>query len=162
MNAIFDFFSNISKEFALFMVSMVPVVELRLAIPMGAALGMEWWKVYAICVIGNMLPVPFIILFVKHIFVWLKKIKIFYKPISAIERKIFEKSEKIDKYSFFGLAVFVAIPLPGTGAWTGAGIAAILDVGFKKAMLSILLGVLCAGAVMTLGSYGIVKFFQIF
>ncbi|MDR1665195.1 MAG: small multi-drug export protein [Clostridiales bacterium] len=135
-------------------ISMLPVIELRGAIPVAAGFGINPAVAYIICVLGNMLPIPFILLFIKHIFALLKKVPLFGKLVDKLENNAFKKMEKVDKYSFWGLAIFVAIPLPGTGAWTGALIAALLDMKIKKSLPAIFLGVVIAGAAVTLITTG--------
>ena len=137
---------------------MVPLIELRGAIPVGAGMGLEFLPNYLVSVVGNMLPVPIILLFVKSVLNWMAKCRVqFFNKIAA---KLFEKAEKnrnkIEKYAFWGLALFVAIPLPATGAWTGTLVAAVFDMKFWKSMLSALIGVMIAGVVMSLVSYGVV------
>lgn len=136
------------KEFGIFLISMMPIVELRGAIPAGFALGINPVLLYFICVVGNMLPVPFILLFIRPIFTALKKTR-FLNFVKKIEDKAMDKSSKVQEKSMLGLCAFVAIPLPGTGAWTGAMIAALLNMRFKNALPSIFLGVLISGAVVT-------------
>ena len=148
-------FSWLSKEVTLFLVSMVPLVELRGSIPLGAALGLDWVSVFGLSIIGNLLPVPFIILFGQKIFEWLKKSRFFSKYAIAYENRLMKKAEGVMKYSAMGLCLFVAVPLPGTGAWSGAVIAILLNMRMKYALPSIALGVVIAGAIMTAGSYGI-------
>ena len=138
-----------------FFISMVPIIELRGAIPI--ATGMELSVKYAIpvAIIGNILPVPFIILFIKKIFAWMRN----FSPklnriVDKMEAKAEKNKEKVLKYAFWGLFLFVAIPLPGTGAWTGALVAAMLDMPLKKAFPSIALGVLGAGVIISFLSYG--------
>lgn len=160
--AISTFFLEIvGEELCLLFCSMLPIIELRGAIPMGAALGLPWWQTYLIAVVGNMLPVPVILLFVKSVLNWMAGCKVpFFNRIAG---KLFEKAEKnrdkIEKYAFWGLTLFVAIPLPATGAWTGTLVAALFDMKFWRSMLSTLVGVLIAGVVMTLISYGAVAVF---
>ena len=156
---IIDYFMGAGKEVALFIVSMIPIVELRGAIPIGAGLGMPWYWVFLISVIGNMLPVPFIIILGRKILEILKKIKPFEKLVEKYERKIMKNADKAMKYEFIGLCLLVAIPLPGTGAWTGAVVASFLGMRLKQAIPSILLGVLIAGVIVTLISYGVVAVF---
>lgn len=160
--AISTFFLEIvGEELCLLFCSMLPIIELRGAIPMGAALGLPWWQTYLIAVVGNMLPVPVILLFVKSVLNWMAGCKV--KFFNRIAGKLFEKAEKnrdkIEKYAFWGLTLFVAIPLPATGAWTGTLVAALFDMKFWRSMLSTLVGVLIAGVVMTLISYGAVAVF---
>ena len=141
---------------------MVPIVELRGAIPVGAALGLPFFYTYLACVFGNMLPVPFILLFIRKILAWMQvcRVKLFNKVSSWVVDKGARASAKISKFEFFGLLLFVAIPLPGTGAWTGSLVAALIRMDFKKAILAVLLGVLSAGVIMSLISYGVVAIFQ--
>ena len=137
---------------------MVPVLELRAAIPIGATLGLEWVANYLICVIGNMIPVPIILLFVRHVLEWMKKIPHLDKIALWVENKAQKNTPKVQKYASLGLLIFVALPLPGTGAWTGALVAAMLDMRMKYAIPSIFCGVLIAGLIMSLASYGLVSF----
>jgi uncharacterized membrane protein len=155
LQGIFNFFSFLGKEGALFIVSMIPLIELRGSILLGAAMKMNWLIVYIICVIGNLVPVPFIVLFGKKLIGWLKNTRLLSNTAHKFEARLMKKADKVTKYSFIGLCLFVAVPLPGTGAWTGAAIAALLDMKLKHAFLSIALGVLIAGAIMTIGSYGL-------
>ena len=141
-----------------FFLSMVPVLELRAAIPIGATLGLEWVANYLICVIGNMIPVPSILLFVRHVLEWMKKIPRLDKIALWVENKAQKNTPKVQKYASLGLLIFVALPLPGTGAWTGALVAAMLDMRMKYAIPSIFCGVLIAGLIMSLASYGLVSF----
>ena len=141
-----------------FFLSMVPVLELRAAIPIGATLGLEWVANYLICVIGNMIPVPIILLFVRHVLEWMKKIPHLDKIALWVENKAQKNTPKVQKYASLGLLIFVALPLPGTGAWTGALVAAMLDMRMKYAIPSIFCGVLIAGLIMSLASYGLVSF----
>ena len=141
-----------------FFLSMVPVLELRAAIPIGATLGLEWVANYLICVIGNMIPVPIILLFVRHVLEWMKKIPRLDKIALWVENKAQKNTPKVQKYASLGLLIVVALPLPGTGAWTGALVAAMLDMRMKYAIPSIFCGVLIAGLIMSLASYGLVSF----
>ena len=141
-----------------FFLSMVPVLELRAAIPVGATLGLEWVANYLICVIGNMIPVPIILLFVRHVLEWMKKIPHLDKIALWVENKAQKNTPKVQKYASLGLLIFVALPLPGTGAWTGALVAAMLDMRMKYAIPLIFCGVLIAGLIMSLASYGLVSF----
>ena len=136
---------------------MVPVVELRGAIPYGFANGVNPVLCFILSVIGNLLPVPFVILFIRKIFEWAKKKDNFLKkPVLWLEAKAERKKGNVLKYEFWGLMVLVAIPLPGTGAWTGALVAAMLDMQLKRALPSIVLGVIAAGIVVTLATVGVI------
>ncbi len=125
---------------------------------MGAVFGMPWWQSYILSVIGNMLPVPIILLFVKAVITWMgkSKVKFFNRVADFLNKRVEKRRGQIEKYSFWGVCLFVAVPLPVTGAWTGSLVAAMIDMKFWKALLSCLLGVMIAGVVMTLISYGVV------
>ena len=138
-----------------FLISMVPVIELRGAIPVATGAGLSPWIAIPVAIIGNLLPIPFIILFIKKILAWMRKTSPkLNKIVDKMEAKAEKNKEKVLRYAFWGLAIFVAIPLPGTGAWTGALVAAMLDMPLKKAFPSILIGVLGAGAIISFVSYG--------
>jgi len=143
---------HIPREVIVFLVSMLPIVELRGGIPIASFLGMPWYMAMPICIAGNILPVPFIILFVRRVFDFLRRFKPFRRMIEWLERKAHTKGSSIREKRLMGmlvaLFVFVAIPLPGTGAWTGAMIAATLDLRMRYALPAILLGVVCAGLIM--------------
>ncbi|MBE5781593.1 MAG: small multidrug export protein [Clostridiales bacterium] len=155
---ILEFFSFLGQEAALFIVSMLPIVELRGAVPLGAALGIPWETTLTLALLGNLLPVPLLILFGRKILKWLQSTKRFGPFFRKYEEKLVHKAQSALKTSVMGLCLFVAIPLPGTGAWSGALIAALLDIRMKYALPAIVLGVLIAGVLMTLGSYGFVSF----
>ncbi len=150
------FLETVGEELCVFFCSMIPIIELRGAIPMGAVLGLPWWLTYLLSVAGNILPVPIILLFVKSVLTWMGKckVKFFNKIAEFLNKKVEKRREKIEKYSFWGVCLFVAIPLPATGAWTGSLVAAMIDMKFWKALLSCLIGVMIAGVVMTIISYG--------
>lgn len=151
----------IPNELKLFIVSIIPIVELRGAIPLGAALlDMGIWETFIISVIGNILPVPFLILLTRPIFSWLKKTKLFCGLVAKLEKRVEKKADKVMKNAAFGLFLFVAIPLPGTGAWTGSMIASLFNMRFKYALPSICLGVVVAGIIMTVASFGITSLFN--
>lgn len=140
------------KEVAVLIISMIPLIELRGAVPVGVFLGMEKWKVILIAVIGNMLPVPIIYLFARKVLVWGSDKPVigrfFTFCLKKGERGGQKLLEKAKGGTFVALLLFVGIPLPGTGAWTGTLAASILDLDFKKSMVAVLLGVLLAGAIM--------------
>ena len=149
---------KISDIIYVFLCSMVPIIELRGAIPLGATLELPFYLNYIICVIGNMIPVPFILLFIRHILNWMKRLPKLDKIAIWVENKAEKNKAKVLKYATFGLFFFVALPLPGTGAWTGSLVAAMLDMRLKKAIPAIFLGVMTAGVIMTLASYGVFEF----
>lgn len=137
-----------------FLISMVPVLELRGAIPFGVAGGLTPLAALTIAVAGNLVPVPFLILFTRRVFQWLKKRRRVRRLIEKLEHRASHKSEVVRKYAWLGLFILVAIPLPGTGAWTGALVAAMLNMRLKYAFPAISLGVVAAGLIMTLISFG--------
>lgn len=149
--AIEAYLAGINHELAVFLISMVPIVELRGAIPFGVALGVKWHIAYILAVVGNILPVPFIILFFRPIINWLEKTKMFGKLASKLKNRTHTKmGGGFEKYKLWALYAFVAIPLPGTGAWTGAAIAALLKLRIKHALPVICAGVASAGIIMML------------
>lgn len=152
----------LKKLIYIFAISMVPVIELRAAIPVGAGMGLEMWQCFLAAVLGNLLPVPFLVLFGGKVLHWLAGFEKFGKPFRKILEIGEKKVSKMNKTLFWGLLTFVAIPLPGTGAWTGSLIAITLGLSLKKAFPPIALGVVGAGLIMMLGSYGIVGLFNIF
>lgn len=143
-----------------FLVSMVPIIELRGALPMATGAGLDWRIAIVVAIIGNLVPVPFIIMFIRKIFDWMRKQNNFFgKVVEKLENKAFSKRDTIDKYGPWGLWLFVAIPLPGTGAWTGALIAALLDIPLKKSFPAIATGVITAGIIVAFVSYGAAALF---
>ena len=146
------------KIIGITLISMIPIIELRGSIPMGFVVGLPWYASLICSIMGNILPVPVILLFVVKVFEFMKKHNILTKFVNKMEQKAMNRSEKVSKGEFWGLMLFVAIPLPGTGAWTGALIAALLKMNRRDAFLSILLGVTVAGTLITLGTYGILGF----
>lgn len=148
------------KVLTTFFVSMVPVIELRGAIPIGVGLGLGHFEAMIISILGNILPVPFIVLFIRNIFAWIRRnLPKLDSMVTKIEEKAHMKSEQVIKWQALGLCIFVAIPLPGTGAWTGALIAALLDIRLRKALPSIALGVVIAGLLITGLTYGFTAIF---
>ena len=144
--------TTLTGEFCLTtLVSMIPVVELRGGIPFGVAAGLPVWAAYIAAIIGNMLPVPFILVYIRRIFQWMRRrIPRLNGVVDRLERKAHLKGEKVTRYQYLGLWLFVAIPLPGTGAWTGALAAAFLEMRLRKALPAVILGVLTAGCIMLL------------
>lgn len=145
----------VSKEIVVFIISMIPILELRGGLIVSKLIQVPITTAVPLCIIGNIIPIPFILLFIKQIFKWMKKIRIFRGIIEKLENRAMSKSDNIRKYEFWGLVLFVGIPLPGTGAWTGSLIAALLDVDFKKAILAELLGIAIATVIMSILSYGL-------
>lgn len=135
------------------LVSMVPVIELRGGVPFGTALGLSPAQALVSAIVGNMIPIPFIIVYIRRIFLWMRRKSVRLNDlVDKLERKAHLKGQKVTKYKYIGLWIFVAIPLPGTGAWTGALVAAILDMPLRKALPSIFLGVITAGIIMTVAT----------
>lgn len=138
-----------------FLVAMVPVVELRGAIPFGVVRGLNLWTAIIASVLGNLVPVPFIILFIRRIFAWMRA----HMPkldglVTRMEKKAEKNRAAVEKYAFWGLAILVAIPLPGTGAWTGALVAAMMEMRLKRAFPAIVIGVAIAGVIVSVVTYG--------
>ena len=151
--------TTLGKLIATFFISMVPVIELRGGLPYGIT-GLDYPLALTAAVIGNMVPVPFIIVYIRHIFTWLRKrSKWWDEKITRLEKKAHLKGRVVRKYSTIGLCILVAIPLPGTGAWTGALVAAVLDMRLKKAIPAIFLGVCIAAAIMTMVTFGLIHIF---
>ncbi len=141
-------------------VAMVPIIELRGAIPIGMANGLPFWPAFIAGVVGNLIPVPFLILFVRKVFAFLKKkSKRLSDFVEKLEKRAESKSELIHRYELIGLTILVAIPLPGTGAWTGALVAAMMDLRMKSAFPAIALGVVIAGVIVSIISYGAATLF---
>ncbi len=148
---VFQFLTNDTTGKCLFtmLVSMIPIIELRGGLPFGVALGLPYYLAFPAAVIGNLIPAPFIIVYIRRIFELMRR----YLPklngiVDKLERKAHLKGKKMQKYQYLGLWLFVAIPLPGTGAWTGSLAAAFLGMRLKKAMPAVFLGVLTAGCIM--------------
>lgn len=155
--AIKTFFLDIvGEELCVLFCSLLPIIELRGAIPIGFAFGLPLWQTYLFSVIGNMLPVPFILLFIKKIIEWMSgsKVRFFNKIANFLLSKADKNREKIERYSFWGVCIFVAIPLPVTGAWTGSLVAAVIGMKFWKAFFSTLFGVMIAGVIVSAIVYG--------
>ena len=146
--------SILVKYLIVFLVSMVPLIELRGAVPIGTGMGLPWHWTLIVSIVGNCLPIPFILLFVKAVLKWMRgcSIQLFNKVSNWLYAKADKNRPKIEKYAAWGLFVFVAIPLPGTGAWTGALVASVFDMKKMPASLSIFGGVVTAGLIMTFGS----------
>jgi uncharacterized membrane protein len=170
-----EFFASLPGELYVFLISVLPLIELRGAVPVGAALGLPWYINAPLAVIGNILPIPFILLFVTKVFDWMAKFKLFRPMIEWLRKKANKHSSKVlgdetdepigEKRGmsvgvFVGLLLFVALPVPGTGAWSGALVAALFDLPKKKSFLAIFLGVLICAVIMTLASYGVLGFLK--
>ena len=137
-----------------FCIAMVPVLELRGAIPIGTAYGLDLWTAIFVSILGNLVPVPFIIIFIKKIFAWMRRrMPRLDGLVTGLEKRAADKSETVEKYAFWGLFILVAIPLPGTGAWTGSLVAAMMDMPMRKAFPAIALGVVGAGIIVAFVTY---------
>ncbi len=141
------------KELVVFIISMIPILELRGGLIAAALLHIPYLEAVPICIIGNIIPIPFILLFINKIFAWMKTTKHLGKIALKIESKSLAKADTIRKYEFIGLLLFVGIPLPGTGAWTGSLLACLLEVKMKKAVPAIFLGLITATAIMSFVTY---------
>ena len=149
------FLETVGRELCVFFCSMLPIIECRGAVPLGWGLGMPWWQTAFFSIAGNLLPVPFILLFIRAILKGMRESRVkFFSSIAAwLDRKIEKHKGTIEKYSYWGVVLFVAIPLPGTGAWTGTLIAAVLGLDAKKSFFAAALGVLGATTIMMVLSY---------
>ncbi len=143
------------EELIIFIISLLPILELRGGMIAAKLLGVKLVKAFIICYIGNIIPIPFILLFIRRIFAAMRKTKRLGKIADKIEEKSLKKKDKVLKYKQWGLLLFVAIPLPGTGGWTGALLAALLDIRLKTSLPLIALGVLIADVIMMALSYGL-------
>ncbi|MDO4648037.1 MAG: small multi-drug export protein [Eubacteriales bacterium] len=161
MEALVQWFSNglgqvISPEGVIFIISMIPILELRGGLLAASLLKVSAAKAIPLCIMGNIIPIPFILLFIRQIFKWMKKIPLFRGFVEHLENRAMKKSDNIKRYEFLGLLLFVGIPLPGTGAWTGSLIASLLEVDIKKSSIAILCGLVLATIIMYIVSYGVV------
>lgn len=143
------------------LMAMVPVIELRGAIPFGVAAGITVKQALTCAIIGNLIPIPFILLFLRKVFLWMRKISPgFENLVEKLESRAKSKKGIVDKYEIIGLILLVAIPLPGTGAWTGALVATVLDIRMRRALPAITVGVIIAGILVSVVTYGGVAVFS--
>lgn len=154
--------NTVKEYFWVFFISMLPIIELRGAVPAGVAGGLPFWPTYLVAAVGNMLPVPVILLLVKPTLLFMQKIKIFNKLATFFLEKGHSTGAKFGDAKYWALFLFVAIPMPGTGAWTGSLAAALLDLDKKKSFLAVLGGVLAAGVIMGIVSYGVLGAINLF
>lgn len=145
------------KELIVFILSLMPILELRGGLIAAALLGLDVVPAFIICLIGNLFPIPFILWFITPIFNKLKETKRLSKIVNKLEKKALKKKDKIEKAEFWGLLFFVGIPLPGTGGWTGSLIAALINMNKKKALIAITCGVVLAGLIVGTLSFGLLK-----
>ena len=156
VNSMVGFFKDtIPSELIVFVISLFPILELRGGMIAAKLLDVEFVKAFFICYVGNILPLPFILLFIRKIFQFLKRFEKIGKLIEKLEIRSMRKSESVKKYRLWGLFAFVAIPLPGTGGWTGSLIAALLDMRISHSFPVIAVGVLVANIIMSIFSYGL-------
>ena len=152
-------FNWLPKEVFAALISMVPIIELRGGLPYAIIAGVNPWLAFPICIIANILPIPFILWFITPLFNAMKKTKLFRPLVEKLETRAMNKKDKIEKGYFWGLLLFVGIPLPGTGAWTGALVASVMGLKMKRAIPPIFLGVAAAGIIMLTVSLGVVSIF---
>ncbi len=152
--------SDTSRELVAFLTSLLPVLECRGGMIVAMAAGVSFLKAFTICYIGNMIPIPFILLFIKKIFAFMKKHNILVSIVGRLESKTTKHKDKIEKYGPWALLSFVAVPLPGTGGWTGSLIAALFDLDIKKSLPIIAVGVLIANLIMSVVTYGVSAVFS--
>ena len=146
----------LKKYLIIFLVSMVPLIELRGAVPIAVGMNLPLLPSYIVCILGNMLPVPFIFFFARKVLEWGADKPVIGKFFTfCLEDRAMRKSDQVKKYEFWGLMLFVGIPLPGTGAWTGTLAASLLDMDFKSSVIAVMCGVVLAGVIMGLLSMGV-------
>ena len=146
---------GIPRQLVAFLVSMIPLIELRGGLPLARMMNLPYWQALPLCLVGNFLPIPFILLLIVPLFRWMKGTKLFRPLVEKLENRAMSKKDKIEKRAFWGLVLFVGLPIPGTGGWMGALIAALLGLDWKKSCLAISIGILLAGAILSFISYGI-------
>ena len=159
VNIFIDLFGGLNKNLIIFLISCMPILELRGGLIAATLLKLNPISSFIICFIGNILPIPFILWFITPLFNKIKKTKLLRGLVEKLENKANNKKDKIEKSEFIGLLLFVGIPLPGTGAWTGTLIAAMINMDKKKALVASILGVILAGIIMMILSYGILDKF---
>ena len=150
-----DLFGGLNKDLIIFIISLMPVLELRGGMLAATLLDIDFIKALAICIIGNILPIPFVLLFLQKILELFEKWSVTAKVVKWLERKAQSKRAQIDKYGYGGLILFVGIPIPGTGAWTGSLVAVMLGLSRKKSFIAIMIGIILASIIMSILSYGI-------
>lgn len=155
INLIIKSLNGTNKELIVFIISLLPILELRGGLLAASLLHLEFKKAFIVCIIGNIIPIPLVLLFIEKIFNKLENIKITKNLVKKLKDKALSKREQIDKFGYLGLLLFVGIPLPGTGAWTGSLLAILLGLNRKKSFIYIILGVILASIIMSIISYGI-------
>ena len=146
---------HLSKEFIIMFLSAFPIMEVRGGMIVASLLGMNPYTSLILCIIGNLIPIPFLIFLLQPIFRWMRKWKAFEKIVTYLEKKAYKRKDKVEQYQFWGILLLVAIPLPGTGAWTGCLVASVFDVPKKISILACSLGVISASFIMWVISFGI-------
>lgn len=155
VESLVNLLGGLGKEVVVFIISMLPILELRGGIVAASLLEIDFLPGYLLSILGNVLPIPFVLLFLEKIFDFLRRFKSTKKLVDKLEKKILSKKSQIEKYGYWGLLLFVGIPLPGTGAWTGSALAVLLHLNRKKSFIFIFLGVVLASIIMSIFSYGI-------
>ena len=156
VNFFINMFGGLNKDIIIFIISLMPILELRGGMLAATLLKIPYIKALVICVIGNILPIPFVLLFLEKVLEIFEKWKVTRKVVRWLEQKAQSKRTQIDKYGYLGLILFVGIPLPGTGAWTGSLVAIMLGLDKKKSFICIMVGVVLASIIMSILSYGII------
>ena len=147
----------LGKRILVFIISLMPILELRGGLLAASLLGLAPLESYIICIVGNLLPIPFILWFINRILDWMRNSKHLDRFASWLDKKVDKHKSSIEKYGFWGLVLFVGIPIPGTGAWTGSLIASVLEMDRKKSFIAILIGIFMASIIMMLISFGLLK-----
>lgn len=155
VNFFIGLFGGLNKDVIIFIISLMPILELRGGMLAASLLHVEFLRALCICIVGNLLPIPFILIFLEKVLNLFEKWSVTSKVVKWLEKKVDSKRSQIDKYGYLGLVLFVGIPLPGTGAWTGTLIAIMLGLDKKKSFICILIGVLMASIIMSILSYGV-------
>lgn len=157
MNKIIEWFANVfaswNPDIVIFIISLLPILELRGGMVAATLMGVPYLKALIICIIGNIIPIPFILLFIDKIFKWMKKYKTTGRFVDWLETRTLKRRKQIDKWGVFGLVLFVGIPIPGTGGWTGSLLASLLRIPVKKSAVAIGIGILLAAAIMSIITY---------
>ena len=155
VESLVNWFDGLGKEVIVFIISMLPILELRGGLLAASILNLDFIPGFIISILGNILPIPIVLLFLDKILRWLEKYKVTKNFVKKLENKILSKKKQIEKYGYIGLILFVGIPLPGTGAWTGSALAVLLNMDKKKSFVYIILGIILASIIMSILSYGI-------
>ena len=155
VESLVNLFDGLGKEVIVFIISMLPMLESRGGLLAATILDLDFVPGFIISILGNILPIPIVLLFLDKILRWLEKYKVTKNFVKKLENKILSKKKQIEKYGYIGLILFVGIPIPGTGAWTGSALAVLLNMNKKKSFVYIILGIILASIIMSILSYGI-------